>query len=176
MIRFKSAFEEMNKTCERIGSNSHQMDTQACFRLASIFQDMDILLREHMQDIARDDLDKIVKKLKNSEDLSPSEIAQIRLWIIGDAESYSKMENNFNDWINELKRLTSQINQYATDQPDLEKALALRGLLRGAMSLTADIIYFLQQKERVKNFEKNIDQLTLDDQETLIKLLEKKQN
>jgi hypothetical protein len=60
------------------------------------------------------------------------------------------------------------------EQPDLQSALFLRGLLRDAIGVLSSMIYFLQQKERIQNFRQSMTQLTPADKEMLVRLLEQK--
>ena len=171
MADFKQAFEVMKKDFETIQSTG---DPKACFRLSSVLQEVDVLLREHIQEISQDDINKTIRKLKDGEDLGSEDISRLELWIVGDAESYSKMENNFGDWTTELKRLQDKIDQCRSDHPDMETVLTLRGLLRDAIGVLGSMIYFLQQKERIKNLKKSMSELTPEDKEILVRLLEQK--
>ncbi len=171
MADFKQAFEVMKKDFEMMQSTG---DTKSYFHLSSVLQDIDTLLREYMQEITEDDINKIIRKLKDGEDLRSDDISRLELWIVGDAESYSKMENNFGDWTVELKRLQGEIDKYRADQPDMEAVLTLRGLLRDTISVLGSMIYFLQQKERIQNFKQSMSQLTPEDKEMLVRLLEQK--
>ena len=165
----------MNKTFSRV-ENSPENNADTCLRLSAIFQDLDLLLREHIEDSTQGEMNNILKKLKRREDLSSPEMDKVRLWIVGDAESYTKMENNFNAWIDELKRLMGNINHYAADQPDVAAAVTLRGLCRDGTNLLAEVIYFLQQKDRIRNFQQTTEHLTEQDRAVLIQLLQKKRN
>ena len=171
MTDFKQAFEVMKKDFETIRSTG---DTKTYFHLSSVLQDVDILLREHMQEITENDINNIIHKLKDEDDLTASDISRLELWIVGDAESYSRMENNFGEWTTELKRLQDKIDQCRTDQPDIETVLTLRGLLRDAIGILGSMIYFLQQKERIQNFKQSMGQLTPEDKKMLVRLLEQK--
>lgn len=171
MADFKQAFEVMKKDFEKIQTTG---DTKAFFHLSSVLQDTDVLLREHVQRITENDLNKVIRKLKDGQDLTSEDLSRLELWIVGDAEAYNKMENNFSDWVSELKRLQGEIDTYKSDQPSIETVLPLRGLLRDAIGVLSNMIFFLQQKERVQNFKQSMGQLTDEDKEMLVRLLEQK--
>lgn len=171
MTDFKQAFEVMKKDFETIQSTG---ETKAYFHLSSVLQDTDILLREHIQQITEEDINKIIRKLKDGNDLTPNDISRLELWMVGDAQSYSKMENNFADWSKELKRLQEEISKYSASQLDIETVLTLRGLLRDTIGVLGSVMYFLQQKERIQNFKQSMNQLTPEDKDMLVRLLEQK--
>jgi hypothetical protein len=72
-------------------------------RVASVFSDLEVQLREYIQDITKDEINKIIRNLEARKEITKEELKFIKLWIVGDAEYYIKIENNFNDWLLELK-------------------------------------------------------------------------
>ena len=51
----------------------------------------------------------IIGKLENNQPLTDAEKQTVKLWVVGDAEGYVKMENNFQDWLQEYRRLMDVI-------------------------------------------------------------------
>lgn len=171
MANFKYGFEVMNKDFEALSSAK---DPSVYSHLSAVLQDLDVLLRERMKKLTQEPLNKIIRKLKDGDDLSTEDIKQVEGWIIGDAESYSRMEKNFSKWGEELRRLGALINQYKSDEPDVPAILTLRTLIRDALKVLTDMLYFLQQQDRIQNFKESITKLTAEDKEVLVRLLEQK--
>ncbi len=171
MPEFKNLFEKLDTTFKTAAGKSKADDY---IRLSSMMSDLDILLREYLQDETSTDIKKIIDKLKDHTPLNAQEVKQVKLWIVGDAEYYTKLENNFEDWRQELNRLIKEISRYAKNDPDIETAMTLRGLLRDGINLLAEINFFLEQKERVSKFETNIGQLDEEDRAALIEVLQQK--
>ena len=149
-------------------------DADAYMRLAAIFSEFEGQLREYIQDSSKDAVGGIIKKLEAGQEISNDETQLIKLWIVGDAEYYATLENNFNDWTQELKRLMDQINLMNNPQPDPVAASNLRAMLRDGMRLLPNIIFFLDQKTRVNNFAVSVATLDTEGKLFLIRLLKNK--
>lgn len=85
--------------------------------------------------------------------MTKEELKFIKLWVVGDAEYYVKLENNFNDWLLELKRIVDEIAKINDPEPNFETASHLRAILEDGKRVIYDIAYFLKKKERIANFE-----------------------
>ncbi len=85
--------------------------------------------------------------------MTNDEIALIKAWIIGDAIGYTKMENNFQDWIDEYKRLENAVADYENKECSPEELFKFHGILEDANMVTYDIAYFLENQDRIKKFE-----------------------
>ena len=92
----------------------------------------------------------------------------------GDADNYIKLENNFKDWTEELKRLTSEINKIKDSSLDLSTAVKLRAILQDGVRLLPNIIFFLEQKRRLGNFQEATAELDSEEKDLLSKLLKQK--
>jgi len=143
-------------------------------KLSTTLEKMDASLREYAQDLTLSEMKAIVKKLKKNGAIASSELKQMKLWIVGDAEYYTKMENNFDDWKNELQRLITAINDSWAEQPNVEQVLMLRGLVRDAIRTIADLFYFVQQKDRIAKFNDSTEEIDALEREFLVRLLEQK--
>jgi hypothetical protein len=90
--------------------------------------------------------------LQNDKQLVAEELELIKLWIIGDAESYIKMENNFQDWIEEFKRLEMVLIQYENKDCSIPDLFEIHGILEDAIRISYDIANYLEKKERIEKF------------------------
>ena len=150
-------------------SGSSSMDDFA--RVSSELVQLKNRVREELQAATAEDVAKILKKLANRELLTPEERNLVELWIVGDAEGYTKMENNFGQWQEELRRLGGVLESYAGQASSPQTLVEVHGVLEDAIRLTADISYFLEKKERVERFQSAINNLTPEDAKFLASML-----
>ncbi len=143
-------------------------------KLSTIFEELGKYLREYIQAETGTDIKLVINKLRSGRDLDDEEVDLIKLWIVGDAQYYTQLENNVKDWQNELKRLIEKINQYKETSADVETASYLRGLFRDGSRVITDIFYYLEQKDRIARFQDATWKTDMDDRAILINLLEKK--
>ena len=149
-------------------------DTGSYERLAGIFDEFEGALREHIQETTENRISEIINKLKLDEAISSEDIEYIKLWIVGDADYYTKLENNFGDWVKELERLRNEIAKINDSHPDLPACLKLRAILQDGLRLIPSIIFFLEQKERVDHFNRATAKLGREERNLLIKVLNNK--
>lgn len=128
-------------------------------------------VREELQAATVEDVTKILKKLENQEPLNPAEKHLVGLWIVGDAEGYTKMENDFGEWQKEFRRLGDVLESYSGQTSSPQTLVEAHGVLEDAIRLTADISYFLEKKDRVERFNSAINNLTEDDAKFLASML-----
>ncbi len=131
-------------------------------------------LRETIQELTSDEIRIIIDKLEKGEFLTSRDLECLRLWIIGDAESYSEMENNFDDWLNEFTRLQNVLKEYENKELSLEELFKLQGIIEDASRVAGDIKNFLEKKEQIKNFETAIKNPQDLDREVLLYILKTK--
>ena len=143
-------------------------------KLATIFEELGKDMREYIQEESRPQVEEVVKRLKKNQPLNDADKKMIRLWIVGDAESYTNMENNYNDWLKELERLMYEISKFGKDRLDVQEAARLQGLLRDGSRLLAGIFFYLEQKDRVRQFEEATREIDEQERQLLIRLLEQK--
>lgn len=110
-------------------------------------------VREQIQETTSKQLRTAMRKIRNNEELSGEDLDVIRLWIIGDAESYIQAENNLKDWLGEFNRLQEEINRCTDGAQDQKNLTRLYGIAQDAMRVAADISNFLEKKERVEKFD-----------------------
>ena len=56
-------------------------------------------LREGYSASVQDQLRAVIEKMNANAPLSQADLTQIESFIVGDAEAYTRLENNFPDWI-----------------------------------------------------------------------------
>ncbi len=97
---------------------------------------------------------RLVKKLKEDENLTIEDIKLIEKWVIGDAEFYTRMENNLIDWIAECKRLFNVLSHYTYKgiEEDENKLLALGAILTDLKFTLNDVIRYSEALNRVDKF------------------------
>jgi hypothetical protein len=103
--------------------------------------------------------------------ISTEELELIKLWIVGDAESYTKMENNFQNWLQEFKRLETVLKEYDNIDCSLNDLFKLHGTLQDAIRISYDIANFLDNKERITKFEKAASNVSNLDTNLLVRIL-----
>lgn len=126
--------------------------------------DLRNVLRETIQEKLRDPIEDIVRKLKRDENLLPDDIQKIEKWLIGDAEYYTEIENNFNDWVGECKRLQNLLGLYTHSdiENDEIKLFKLNALITDLKYTLDNVIRYVGAKDRVKRFRGSIAAGTLD--------------
>ncbi len=128
-------------------------------------------VREEIQTETSEDITKILKKLENNEPLTPPEKDLVGLWVVGDAEGYTKMEDDFGEWQDEFRRLSGVLESYEAQTPSSQTLIEMHGVLEDAVRVTADISHFLEKKERVERFHSAINNLTPDDAKFLVSMI-----
>jgi len=150
-------------------SGSGSMDDFA--RVSSQLVQLKNKVREELQAATAENITKILKKLEKQELLTPEERNLVELWIVGDAEGYTKMENDFGKWQEEFRRLGDVLESYTGQTSSPQTLVEAHGVLEDAIRLTADISYFLEKKDRVERFNSAINNLTPDDAKFLAGML-----
>lgn len=171
MDNFNSIIKKLNEDYQATTQNG---SGESYCRLSTIFEELGAHLREYVQEKTDSEIKIVLQKLRDGSQLSEDDIEMIRLWVVDDAEQYVKLENNFDDWMDELKRLMAEITKYNDVDLDVKSASKLRGLFRDGSRVLADIFYYLQQKDRVLKFEQAAKQLGSQERAILLGLLELK--
>jgi hypothetical protein len=141
--------------------------------LSTSLSDLETALREDMQARTKPQIDEIINKLKTNQALTTEDLQNMKLWIVGDSEHYARLENNYQDWMEELQRLMTEL-QNAEVNNDIESGSRLRALLLDAIRVLGDIVFFLEQKERVANFDDSTREIDDSERDLLISILEGK--
>ncbi len=112
-------------------------------------------LRETYQGSIQNQILLAIGKLERNGTLVPEDIAAIESFMVGDAEAYVRLENDFQSWIAELARLVGVLGEM---QSRLEGRVLLDALgeVEDARRVLGDINNFLEEKERVTRFRRTV--------------------
>jgi hypothetical protein len=107
-------------------------------------------LRSHMAYQA------VLAKLQQEKPLTPADLKTLRSLIVGDADDYLKYDDDFERSKAELMRIIDQIRKLQSAELDPDKLMHLRVLCREATSALTPMLHYLEQKQRIKNFDDNV--------------------
>jgi hypothetical protein len=130
-------------------------------------------VREAIQDLTGPQMEAIIKKLERGQPLTPEEQGYVRAWIIGDAESYTRLENHLQAWLQEFKVLQSAVQGYEGREVTVENLSGLHAVLEDAVRVASNIEAFLEKKERIERFESSIQGLDKKDDPFIIDILKR---
>jgi len=121
-------------------------------------------IRESIQASLRQSAEELYKKLKRGQDLTAEELRTMEKWVVGDAEYYVEIENNYNDWINECERLRNIIKVYSSPdyKEDETQLFKLNALLTDLKHTLTDVKRYTEYANRVKRFKQNASLGTVD--------------
>lgn len=128
-------------------------------------------VRERFQELTAGEINSIIDKLEGNEPLSQAEKDFVRTWMVGDAESYTRLENNFKDWNAEFSRLAAVLKSYEPKEETVPHLLNVHGILRDAMRVAADISHYLEEKSRLERFEVAMKTMSREDAALMARLL-----
>lgn len=128
------------------------------------------MLREVQQTDLKPKVKAAIRNLQSGRELTPEETAAIRALIVGDAEHYLALENNFDDWAAELERITSEIAKTA-ESADEQNLANLRGMLKDATRLVPTMRAYAEEKRRVEHFDRAIHALDSANRDVLLQVL-----
>jgi hypothetical protein len=121
--------------------------------LAAQLQDLDTqagrALRSHV------DCQPVLAKLQQGASLTADELKTLRSLIVGDADQYLKFDDDFEEAKTQLGKVLDEIRALASPDADLEALTHLRVLCQEASSALGPVLHYLEQKERVRNFEEH---------------------
>lgn len=149
-------------------------DGEEFSRLSSVFQHQKSVIREKIQAMTSKEVKGIIKKLSEGGDLTEEEMGLVKLWIVGDAEAYSKMENKFENWIAEFKKLELLIKEQEAGTEEVQDLFRIQGILEDASRLAINIGYYLETIERTRRFEEATANPALMDRDLIVKILKVK--
>ena len=108
--------------------------------------------RETLQALTAKDMRGIIAKIRHRNSLTESEKDFVTLWMVGDAESYIRQENNYQDWLTEFQRLSGLLKDYEGQRESIKGLASVQGLITDALRVAADIMKYLEEKERYERF------------------------
>lgn len=130
----------------------------------------DATVREWQQELWIGEAQAAISRLERNEPLGPEDERVIRAFLVGDAEHYLSQENNFGDWIGELRRLFSDIGGRLKNV-NRNSIAELRGVIKDAIRLVPDIRNYLEEQSRVERFQSGMKSLDRPTRETMARLL-----
>ena len=99
----------------------------------------------------------MVSKLQHDAPLTAEDLKTLRSLIVGDADDYLKYDDDFAEAKSELARIIREIGQLqSSSELSPETLMRLRVLCHEAVNALTPTVYYLEQKERVKNFEEHV--------------------
>jgi hypothetical protein len=113
----------------------------------------------------------IIGKLENNQPLNEAEKQTVKLWVVGDAEGYVKMENNFQDWLAEYRRLLDTIADWEGKTGSVQELVEVHGVLEDAIKVADAVAHYLEDRERVARFENAINSLNAEDNKFIAGML-----
>ena len=134
-------------------------------------------IRESIQASLREPVTELIRKLKRDEPLSGEDIRVIEKWIVGDAQHYTEIENNFQDWVKECERLGNLLAEYAN--PDLNQdetqLFKLNAFLTDLEYTVKDVIRYIDSVNRIKRFRESLGtgNISTEEKKWLVDLIEK---
>ncbi len=115
---------------------------------------LDARVREVQQAMWATEGRTAARHLEGGQTLTERDIAVIRTFLISDAEGYvsRKGQVGFPQWIGQLMRLMDDV-ETAASRLDRDSIPDLRGTLKAAIRLMPDIRGYLEEKQRIQQFE-----------------------
>ena len=113
----------------------------------------------------------IVGKLENNQPLTEAEKQTVKLWVVGDAEGYVKMENNFQDWLKEYRRLLDIIAAWEVKTGSVQELVEVHGVLEDAIKVADAVSHYLEDRERVARCETALSNLNAEDNKFIAGML-----
>lgn len=108
-------------------------------------------VREMQQSMLSERSKSALKNLRAGRALSEEEKSVLQSIVVGDAESYLRVENNLQDWINELQRLIGEMERLARCEDEATMS-QLRGISKDAVRLMPSLRAYMEEKDRLDRF------------------------
>jgi hypothetical protein len=113
----------------------------------------------------------VIGKLENNQPLTEDEKKTVKLWVVGDAEGYVKSENNFQDWLQEYRRLMDVITDWESNTASIQELVEIHGVLEDAIKLADAVAHYLEDRERVARFENAMTSMNAEDNKFIAGML-----
>jgi hypothetical protein len=128
-------------------------------------------IRQAIEHATFDAVVAIIGKLENNQPLTGAEKQTVKLWLVGDAEGYVKMENNFQDWLTEYRRLLDVIAAYEDKTGSVQELVEVHGVVEDAIKVADALAHFLEDRERVARCESALNHLNAEDNKFIAGML-----
>lgn len=162
---------ELPQGISRVMEVSTQSSADDLDRMGAVLTTAKNQIREMIQDLTGPQMEAIVKKLEKGAPLTQEEKDYVRSWIIGDAESYTRVENHLQTWLQEFKALQSAVISYEGKEVSVQDLLNLHAVLEDAVRVAANLEGFLEKKERMERFERTIQNIEQEDTQFIVGIL-----
>jgi hypothetical protein len=113
----------------------------------------------------------IIPKLEKNQPLTAAEQEIVKLWVVGDAEGYVKMENNFQDWRKEYQRLMDTIADWEGRSGSVQELVEVHGVLEDAIKVADAVAHYLDDQERVARCDNALNSLNAEDNQFIAGVL-----
>jgi hypothetical protein len=128
-------------------------------------------IRQAIEQATAEAVAAIIGKLENAQPLTAAEKQTVKLWVVGDAEGYVKMENNFQDWLQEYRRLLDIIAGWEGKTGSVQELVEVHGVLEDAIKVADDLAHFLEDRERVARCDAALSNLNAEDNKFIAGML-----
>jgi hypothetical protein len=91
--------------------------------------------------------------------------------VVGDAEGYVKMENNFQDWMEEYRRLIDAIADWESKTGSVRELVEVHGLLEDAIKVADAVAHYIEDRERVARCQDALRSLNAEDNKFIAGML-----
>ncbi|MBI4718315.1 MAG: hypothetical protein HY763_10955 [Planctomycetes bacterium] len=131
---------------------------------------LEAYVRELQQAMWVNEVKTAARRLERDEPLNEADREVVRTFLVSDAEHYLAQENNYGEWIAELRRLLDEMARRANTL-DRHTVGELRGVVKDAVRLAPDIRNYLDEQRRVERFNEALGHLDKSSRELLVRLL-----
>jgi hypothetical protein len=128
-------------------------------------------IRQAIEQATAEAVAAIIGKLENNQPLNDAEKQTVKLWVVGDAEGYVKMENNFQDWLMEYRRLMDDLADWEGKTGSVQELVEVHGVLEDAIKVADAVAHFLEDRERVARCEAALSNLNAEDNKFIAGML-----
>jgi len=128
-------------------------------------------IRQAIEQATTEAVAAIIGKLENNQPLTDAEKQTVKLWVVGDAEGYMKMENNFQDWLKEYRRLLDDIAAWENKTGSVQELVEVHGVLEDAIKVADAVAHLLEDRERVARCETALNNLNTEDNKFIAGML-----
>ncbi len=133
---------------------------------------LDIYLRELVQAHCADAAMVALDHIENGDALTEADRNVIHQLLVADAKAYLDVENNFRDWVDELRRLLADMDARSrAANPSVDQMQEFRGLTRDAIRLVPNIRNYLDEQTRVDKFDASMESMDSQARQTLARLI-----
>jgi hypothetical protein len=156
---------------QAINNAAASNDSETFTRVASELVNSKNRVREEFQALTADKIKAIIQKLEKNQPLDADEKECVKLWVVGDAEGYIKMEESLQEWLADFRELAGIIKDYETKPASPQDLVDVHGVLEDAVKIASAISHFLDDRDRVARFQKAINNLDAADSKLIADIL-----